>query len=300
MKIILDQAIDKIKRNKVVAIPTDTVYGMATKYDNHAGIEQIFALKKRPLTNPLSILISQESQLNSIVKSFPTHSKDLMTKLWPGPLTLVFPSKETVLPIVRAGLSTVAVRMPNHSTTLSLINETGPLVCPSANLSGKPSSTTSDHVEEDFGQEFPILNGEPCVEGMESTILAFNHSKWVILRLGIYQPSDFLPVLGYLPEINVSSKAECSRYKPNAKILLGLPDTTENFVAIGFSNREYPENATLFSLGSTDDLRQCKANLYSLLRKIDVEKIPVAHIDTNFSQEGIGKLLWERIKNLNN
>ena len=301
MKIDLSQAIAKLNEGKLVAIPTETVYGVATKYTNEQGVKEIFTLKGRSFTNPMSILISDISQLNSIVESFPLHSVNLMNGLWPGPLTLVMPSKETILTSIRAGLPSIGVRMPSNEITLALIQKTGPLVCPSANISGRPSPTKLEHVEEDFGKEFPILGGEGCSEGIESTILDFQHDKWVILRSGVYRPSDFYPILGYLPEVLTEKRLSSTHYRPNAKIVLGLPPITEpNATIIGFNEGCYSNRANLYKLGSLKNLQKCQKNLYSILREVDSNKIQKAYIDTNFTHLGSGALLWERIKSLSN
>ena len=124
---------------------------------------------------------------------------ELAAGFWPGPLTLILPARLDLVPdVARAGLNTVAFRVPNHPIALELLKLTGPLVMPSANLSGKPSATSVHHVEDDFGANFPVLDGGSCKSGVESTILYLkeqgSEGEWVIVRLGALSPEEFNPI----------------------------------------------------------------------------------------------------------
>ena len=166
-----NEAVRRLKQGEVVAIPTETVYGLAADASKLLAIQQIFTLKQRPSDNPLIIHIGCMNQLDEFSKPMTEIELRIIKKFWPGPLTLVLPRKKNVLDAITAGLNTVAVRMPNHSKCLNLLQKTGPLVAPSANLSGTPSPSKSEHVLSDFGENFPVLDGGDCAIGLESTVL---------------------------------------------------------------------------------------------------------------------------------
>lgn len=166
-----NEAARRLKQGEVVAIPTETVYGLAADASKLLAIQQIFTLKQRPSDNPLIIHIGCINQLDEFSKPMTEIELRIIRKFWPGPLTLVLPKKKNVLDAITAGLETVAVRMPNHSQCLNLLQKTGPLVAPSANLSGTPSPSKAEHVLSDFGENFPVLDGGDCAIGLESTVI---------------------------------------------------------------------------------------------------------------------------------
>jgi len=167
----IDEAARRLKQGEIVAIPTETVYGLAADASKLLAIQQIFSLKQRPNDNPLIVHIGSIIQLDEFSKPLTDRELRIVDKFWPGPLTLVLPKKKGVLDAITAGLDTVAVRMPNHRQCLNLLQKTGPLVAPSANLSGTPSPTKAKHVLSDFGENFPVLDGGDCTIGLESTVL---------------------------------------------------------------------------------------------------------------------------------
>ncbi|ADM12290.1 translation factor [Encephalitozoon intestinalis ATCC 50506] len=171
----------------VVVVPTETVYGLAANIWNLRAVERIFALKGRPANNPLIAGISSVQMLEEIVEGpIPLQYKKLIENFWPGPLTLLFKSKDNVSPIVRGGLNTIAVRMPGSKLLLKIIERLGaPLVIPSANISGRPSPTTIEHVIEDFGDEVKLMiDGGPSSIGVESTIVQYVDGRLQVLRPG--------------------------------------------------------------------------------------------------------------------
>ncbi|MBN3553822.1 threonylcarbamoyl-AMP synthase [Fictibacillus nanhaiensis] len=175
-----------INENEVVAIPTETVYGLAGNARSDDAIKRIFEAKGRPSDNPLIVHISDLSQLKGLVSSVSDTAKKLMTAFWPGPLTIVLPKGENVSERVTAGLSTVAVRMPDHEIALAVISASGvPLAAPSANLSGKPSPTSAQHVYEDLKGRIPgIVDGGSTGVGVESTVVECTGDLVTILRPG--------------------------------------------------------------------------------------------------------------------
>lgn len=185
MRINLSKARALLLQGSVVAVPTETVYGMAASLKHLQAIEQIFSLKKRPLEKPLPILIGNIHQLSPLISGLPQGAEELIRIFWPGPLTLVLPANKKVVPDqVRAGLPAVGVRMPDHSLTTALLQEVGPVVATSVNLSGEPSITCAEDIERDFGKDFPVLDDGPSSLGQESTVAAWTKSGWEILREG--------------------------------------------------------------------------------------------------------------------
>ncbi|HEY4832803.1 MAG TPA: L-threonylcarbamoyladenylate synthase, partial [Waddliaceae bacterium] len=179
MRYNLETICKKLKQGEVVALPTETVYGLAASLVCREAINQIFVLKGRPKDNPLIVHGASFSQLEHYCEEIPLGLKVLVETFWPGPLTLVLKAKSKLIPAsVSAGLETTALRVPKHPLTLKVLEEVGPLVMPSANLSGNPSATRAEHVEMDFGEEFPVLDGGACCLGVESTVLIYRNGRW--------------------------------------------------------------------------------------------------------------------------
>lgn len=188
--LFLDQAVEKLKAGDVVAMPTETVYGLAARIDSEAGLRKIFTVKNRPFFDPLIVHVSAKTMAIPLTMDWHPLADFLAEHFWPGPLTLVLPKSEQVNPLITSGLQTVAIRMPKHSVALSLIERAGvPLAAPSANRFGRTSPTTAQHVQAEFpDQNLTILDGGPCDVGLESTVLLIerNQSHYVlsILRAG--------------------------------------------------------------------------------------------------------------------
>ena len=306
MDITLDKACELLENGKVVAIPTETVYGLAASLSHSEAIEQIFALKGRPSKNPLIVHVADISQVSYYSREIPQDFDKLARAFWPGPLTMVIPSEPQWVPTtVRAGLPTVAFRIPSHPLTLQVLNRVGPLVMPSANLSGKPSATRPEHVEVDFGEDFPVLNGGNSLRGLESTILFHRKDKWEICRLGALTPEAFTPILGYEPAffVNVDQNAPVSpgqllrHYAPKTKLMLSHAIPKEGMgTLIGFSDRHYPGGYRVLPLGPVEEPEKIAENLYSVLRQLDEEDIKTAWVDMNFPREGLWRTVAERLQ----
>jgi L-threonylcarbamoyladenylate synthase len=308
MEITLLEAADLINKAQVIAVPTETVYGLAASLFKPTAIDKIFSLKGRPANNPLIIHVADYMEVLPFLKNDNSDFIELAKAFWPGPLTIVMPIKiETVSARIRANLTTAAFRVPNHPLARELIKLTGPLVMPSANLSGRPSATSKEHVKTDFGQEFPVLNGGACEKGLESTIIYKNkdNNKWKIIRQGALAADDFRAVLGYIPEIEKPKSNETPvcpgqlyrHYAPKAKLKL----TTEfkgdfDGVVVGFDEGVYPDSCTLYSLGSLKEPETISQNLYRILRKLDEDGINVALVDINIPNNGIFATILERLQ----
>lgn len=182
----LQQAAQLLHDGELVAIPTETVYGLAANALREESVQRIYEVKGRPSNNPLIVHISDLSELEPLTTSVPASAYRLAERYWPGPLTLVLPKSELISPTISGGLDTVAVRMPAHPIARELIRLSGcPLAAPSANLSGKPSPTTVQHVLEDFdGKIAAIVDGGDCTIGVESTVLSLHTHPPRLLRPG--------------------------------------------------------------------------------------------------------------------
>lgn len=167
-------ALDRLRAGDAVAIPTETVYGLAADISQPTAIEKIFALKKRPFFDPLIVHVSSREQVAELVEEIPPVIGELMDAFWPGPITFVLPKKKSVNDKITSGLDTVGVRMPNHPVALELIKQLGsPVAAPSANLFGQTSPTQASHVRDEFGDDVFVLDGGPCLIGVESTVVGF-------------------------------------------------------------------------------------------------------------------------------
>lgn len=303
MRLNTKQASERLNQGEVVALPTETVYGLAAALRFPEAIDRIFTLKNRPQDNPLIIHIAHLEQMNEFCPKLPPGFDKLANAFWPGPLTIVLPiDPETIPAHVRAGLSTAAFRIPSGTLAREVIEQVGPIVMPSANISGRPSSTQADHVENDFGLEFPVLDGGQCICGLESTIVIFSDGKWQIIRQGALSQEKLSEILEMTLNTKPSSAApicpgqKYRHYAPKTRL---IPTTTipadYQGVIVGFSDREYPPAAKLYLLGSSDNPEEIGHQLYTVFRELDADGIPEAMIDMDMSASGIYQTIIERI-----
>ncbi|MGN8224025.1 L-threonylcarbamoyladenylate synthase [Gracilimonas sp. BCB1] len=271
--------IDLIKKGNVVAFPTETVYGLGADAWNPTAIQKIFTIKGRPSDNPLIVHVSEEEQVHEFSDHIPDSAHTLIEEFWPGPLSLVLPKKSKVLDAVTAGLDTVAIRMPDHDTAIEFISKTGPLVAPSANKSGRPSPTKSEHVKTDFGEDFPVIDGEATKIGLESTVLDLTGDQPEILRPGSISRKEIEDVLGFSVhesffdhmERPKSPGQKYSHYKPKAEVRwLGAeeePDDQDCLYLLLTSN--YGSSANIINFNN--DLDLLARQIYDRLRQADIE-----------------------------
>lgn len=299
MKIDLFEAKERLLKGDVVAIPTETVYGLAASIHQPHAIQKIFLLKGRPQDNPLIVHIASVNQALDLMLSIPEDFHELAERFWPGPLTLVVPAKIDRVPnVVRASLPTVALRFPSHPLAQELLKLTGPLVAPSANLSGRPSSTLPHHVEQDFGSSFPVLDGGASSSGLESTIL-IEKNGWVMGRKGAIPQEELMDWL-IEDSATVSSRPLCPgqyyrHYSPLAKLTTSSTYDGTPPVVLGFIERSYPGANEVIELGSLNHPEQIGASLYDKLRLLDRRNIPAAWVDLNFPKEGLLATIAERL-----
>jgi len=279
-------------------IPTETVYGLAASINFPEAIEKIYQLKNRPRENPLIVHSATISQVLEFVQNVPKTFFLLAEKFWPGPLTMILEAKGDLNSQITAGLKTVAVRIPNHKETKELLEEAGPVVAPSANLSGKPSSTKISHIEKDFGKEFPILKGEEPTCGVESTIIGWIEQKWVLLRYG-FIPKDAIELILGEPidhsNLQICPGTKFRHYSPDAKIYIQNEMKSKVDAIIGYENRDYETNQKFYSLGRDDEPEKIAHKLFAVFRKIDEDSLEKVWIDINLPREGLYLTLIERI-----
>ncbi len=210
------KAVSLLRAGEVVGMPTETVYGLAANALNGAAVKKIFVAKGRPQDNPLIVHIADQKQLYTLVQSVPESAKKLAAIFWPGPLTMILPKASCIPDVVSAGLDTVGIRLPSHPVARRLIWEAGiPLAAPSANTSGRPSTTTSKHVLEDLGGKIPaVLEGGPCIVGVESTVISLSGAKPRLLRPGGISLEQLEEVLG---EVEVD-RALCEKIGDDVRV----------------------------------------------------------------------------------
>ena len=193
-------AANLIMNGELVAIPTETVYGLGANGLDERAVAKIFEAKGRPQDNPLILHICGAEQIELFCHHIPQKAYDLAEKFWPGPLTIVLPAKDVVPKRTTGGLSTVAVRCPDNKVTREIIRLSGvPIAAPSANISGKPSTTTAAHVLHDHdGKIAAVVDGGACRVGVESTIVDLTEERPRLLRPGGITPEQLISVLGDL------------------------------------------------------------------------------------------------------
>ncbi|MDR0531549.1 MAG: threonylcarbamoyl-AMP synthase [Oscillospiraceae bacterium] len=230
-----------LRAGELVAIPTETVYGLAANALDPAAVRSIFAAKGRPQDNPLIVHVPDIGAAEPLAADMPAKARELAERFWPGPLTIILKKSERIPDVVSAGLGTVALRVPAHPAALGLLRVCGlPLAAPSANLSGSPSPTTAAHVLHDFdGKIAAALDGGPCRVGVESTVVTLAAPAPTLLRPGGVAPEALRAVLGELEISSAVARAlrpdepaaspgmKYKHYAPNAELILirgSLPD----------------------------------------------------------------------------
>ena len=293
----IDRAAAIIKAGGLVGFPTETVYGLGGNALDPEASAKIYAAKGRPSDNPLIVHMSDFSELGVIAAEVPPEAKTLADAFWPGPLTMVLPKKPVVPDATTGGLKTVAVRMPMDSAALQLIKLSGvPIAAPSANISGRPSPTRWEHVYADLnGKIDAILQGEPCVGGIESTVLDLTDPKHPqVLRPGLITPEDFEAVLGipvdYDPAIlrrpddpakpgeNLVPKAPGMKYKhyaPKAEMTLYSGSREAVAERIAADRKILESNGKKVASLIYDDARGAAASLFDDLRRADDSGVDV-------------------------
>lgn len=283
----IQYASDLLKSGKLVAIPTETVYGLAANGLNEEAVLSIFKAKNRPDFDPLILHVANMEAAFALASEVPEMAKKLAEAFWPGPLTLVLPKKNTVPYVVSSGLETVGLRVPNHPLSLALLNALPfPLAAPSANPFGYISPTTAEHVMENLGNRVDYtLDGGPCAMGLESTIIGFENGEPQILRRGSLAKSAIEKVTGPISErINVSGNPKAPgqlsvHYAPRKKLVLinSEEDISEEILNTPFTllrfgtNLSYLKGKEALELNFSADANYSEAarKFYAMLREAD-------------------------------
>lgn len=292
-------AADLIQKGELVAIPTETVYGLGANGLDEEAVAKIFQAKGRPQDNPLILHICGPEQIELFCHHIPQSAYDLAAAFWPGPLTLVLPARDVVPRRTTGGLDTVAVRCPDNAVTREIIRLSGlPIAAPSANISGKPSTTTAQHVLHDHdGKIAAIVDGGPCRVGVESTIVDLTEERPRLLRPGGIGPEQLLTVLGDLVvdkavtapiDKDAVVKAPGMKYRHYAPaepvvIVSGSREKAAQYIHRHFTPGDrvlcFEEELPLYadcaplSYGKEADVNTLSAGLFAALRELDDPKI---------------------------
>jgi L-threonylcarbamoyladenylate synthase len=287
-----------LKRGELVILPTETVYGLAADAANAEAVARLFEAKGRPRFNPLIAHVADAGQAERIAV-FDDRARALAAAFWPGPLTLVAPVRDraAVCDLARAGLDTVAVRVPGHMRARAVIAAFGgAVVAPSANRSGRPSPTTfEDAVEETGDHAGAALDGGPCAVGVESTVVAVMEGVVRLLRPGSVTRDEIEAVAGALSDVGEEGHRSPGRlalhYAPDAPVRLNAVRAEPGEILLGFG----PVGPGRWSLSETGDLRETAANLFRMLREADREN-PRAIAVAPIPAQGLGEAVNDRLK----
>jgi len=311
----ISKAVALLNQEKLVAIPTETVYGLAGNIFSEKAIDSIFKTKQRPLFNPLIVHIPSIDYLETIVARIPEKAKLLAEAFWPGPITLVLKKKEVIPDVITAGKDTVAVRIPNHPTTLELLKQLDfPLAAPSANPFNRISPTSAEHVESYFKNDIKmVLDGGTCTSGIESTIIGFENDEPIIYRLGSTSIEDIENIVGSVEIKNKKNSVPnapgmlARHYAPNTKTILvtDISDAIKQFQGknigiLAFEN-EIKNKAIKFQivLSKTGNVSEAATNLYSALHQLDEQDLDII-IAERLPNHDIGKSINDRLNALPN
>lgn len=307
----ISKAVAILKKESLVAIPTETVYGLAGNIYSENAIKSIFETKQRPLFNPLIVHIPSANYLENIVSYIPKKAKLLADKFWPGPLTLVLPKKDNIPDVITAGKTTVAVRVPNHPVTLELLKQLDfPLAAPSANPFNRISPTTAQHVESYFKNKIEmVLDGGACKNGIESTIIGFEDDTPIVYRLGSISIEDIEAVVG---EISVKNKKENNpeapgmlnkHYAPSTPTVLSTNVSEElkkhpnKRIGILSFKTSFENHAVQHQIivSAKGDLAEATSKLYDALHELDNLDLDII-IAEIFPDVGLGKSINDRLQ----
>lgn len=303
----LSKAKSILERGGLVAIPTETVYGLAGNALDPAVVAKIFSAKNRPSFDPVIVHIAALKQAADYVESVPERAANLAERFWPGPLTLLLKRRSNIPDLVTAGLPRVGIRCPDHALTRELLAQLKfPLAAPSANPFGFVSPTEPDHVNEQLGDQVAyILNGGVCKVGIESTIVGFENEEAVIYRLGGLSVEKIEAVIGKVSVrlhsvSNPNAPGQLkSHYAPGKKVLLGnislLKQEFANvkFGILAFSTDFHADHQIILS--KAGNLEEAAQNLFAALRTMD--KMPVDLILAEPAPDvGLGKAINDRLR----
>jgi L-threonylcarbamoyladenylate synthase len=324
----LDRAAGILRSGGLVALPTETVYGLGANALDSAAVERIFAAKRRPAWDPIIVHVASAQMIESLVAEVPESARRLMDAFWPGPLTLLLPRAQAVPDVVTAGRPLVGVRMPSHPVALEVIRRAGvPVAAPSANLFAQISPTTAEHVLDDLdGRIDAVLDAGPTAHGVESTVLDPSRKPMVIYRPGAVTAEEIRKVAGAAElyrggEKLVETPAEAlpspgvglRHYAPKAKLVLVEAAPADLECALAKASREWPgkrlgimlpadvaasgelSSSAIYVWGRWDAPEEMAHSLYAGLRALDAQRCDVILCPLP-PAEGIGAALRDRLR----
>ncbi|MBE7010286.1 MAG: threonylcarbamoyl-AMP synthase [Ruminococcaceae bacterium] len=315
---VLREAAQALREGKLVALPTETVYGLGASAFCEEAVHNTFKAKGRPQDNPLIVHVSDREMLSLVVKQIPPEAELLMKHFWPGPLTMIMEKADCISHTVTAGLDTVAVRMPSHPVARALIEMSGvPVTAPSANLSGSPSTTRAEHVIADLtGRVDYIIDGGASEVGLESTVLDLTGEVPQILRPGgisLKQLQTYLPQTTYEPALkgeNTTPKSPGMKYRhyaPQADLFLvegdfvkkvepRLEEAKKSGRRVGLLCQNRQELAADFHIAIGATLEDYARNLFDSLRKMDELGADIIFAQLPAEDDGIAAALKNRLR----
>jgi len=295
-----------LRNGELVAIPTETVYGLAGNALNNESVLDIYEAKQRPAFNPLIIHLADFSFVEKYVTDIPDDAALIAKHFSPGPISFLLPKKSIVPDLVTAGSDKVVVRIPSHPIALELLSKLDfPLAAPSANPFGYVSPVTAQHVMDGMNGKIPyILDGGPCTVGLESTIVGFEGNEIIIHRLGAITAEDIRKLTGKQPKFSLLHKRPDtpgqlkSHYAPRTTVKTGNVDSliSENKgkkIAVISFHDQYPDVVN-FILSPSANLHEAASNLFAALRKLDTEDVDIILAEV-FPDYGIGKAINDRL-----
>ena len=317
----LDELAQIIKNKGLVAMPTETVYGLACNGLDQEAVEKVFIAKNRPMDNPLILHISKIQEIYPLIKEIKKENLQNLEKLWPGPLTVVLKKSDLIPDGVSAGLNTVAIRLPEKKLTRAFIKACGlPLAAPSANLSTKPSPTNAEDVYEDMkGRIDAIIDGGASSIGLESTVIDLSEDKATILRPGFYTKeilSKFWPDIDYdlalksSDQIPKSPGQKYKHYAPKAKVEVYV-GSSENFrkklddilknrdnkigLMIFDEDGQFDKADFIVKMGSIKNLNKMANIMFTALREMDHRKMDLVIVH-GIEEKSFGLSIMNRLK----
>jgi L-threonylcarbamoyladenylate synthase len=296
-----------LRNGELVAVPTETVYGLAGNALHAPSVARIFEVKNRPSFDPLIVHIADFNQLTSYVSHVPNDAERLAKKFWPGPLTLLLRKKDIIPDLVTSGLNTVGIRCPDHPLTQSLLKSLDfPLAAPSANPFGFVSPTTAAHVTEQLGTRIKyVLDGGPCTVGLESTIVGFDQGRTIVHRLGGVSVENLEEIVGPV-EVHATSTSNPkapgqlkNHYSPGKKLFIadlekaiGMIDINKVGV-ISFEKNYGALHQAILS--PTGDLNEAARNLFAAIRELDKKPVEIIMAEL-MPEDGLGRAINDRLR----
>ena len=306
----IDEAARRLQAGGLIALPTETVYGLGADALNPRAVARIFEVKQRPFFDPLIVHVPDVESVKPLVTDFPATAMELAGRFWPGPLTLVLPKNSIVPDIVTAGLPTVAIRVPSHPVARALLRAAGcPVAAPSANPFGRISPTTAEHVRDQLGDQVDlILDGGPCRVGVESTVVSVVDSPPVLLRHGGVTIEQLVAVIGEVATVSKTGDDGpqqapgmlLKHYSPETPLSVAddvssTPPSHDVGVLAFQHGPPSPGFGAVEILSATGDPTEAAANLFAALRRLDASGVRLILAEPA-PDHGLGRAINDRLR----